>query len=92
VRDYHGRDGVQQVMREWIGTWEGWSIEILRMDEAGDLVFVGALQRGRGRTSGVPMESEVVLVFTIREGAIARWQMFRSEQQAREALGPLPRD
>ena len=45
-----------------------------------------ALQRGRGRTSGAPIEGEVVLVFTVRRGAIARWQMFRSEQQAREVL------
>jgi ketosteroid isomerase-like protein len=90
VRDYHGREGVRLVMRDWLGTWEGWSIEVLRVAEVGDLVFVSAHQRGRGRASGVPMEAEVVLVFTVREGLIARWQMFRSEQQARDMLGASP--
>jgi ketosteroid isomerase-like protein len=45
-----------------------------------------ALQRGRGKASGVPVESEVTFVFTVRQGTIARWQMFTSEQQARDAV------
>jgi ketosteroid isomerase-like protein len=87
VRDYHGHEGIQQVMRDWIGTWDDWSIEILHAREAAGLVFVTALQRGRGRTSGAPIAGEVVFVFTVRQGAIARWQMFRSEQEARDAAG-----
>jgi ketosteroid isomerase-like protein len=90
VRDYHGHEGVRQVMRDWIGTWDDWSIELLRAGEADGLVFVSALQRGRGRASGAPMVSEVTFVFTVRQGAIARWQMFRSEREAREALGRGP--
>ena len=87
VRDYHGHEGIQQVMRDWIGTWDDWSIEILGAREVDGLVFVTALQRGRGRTSGAPIEGEVVFVFTVRRGAIARWQMFRSEPEARDAVG-----
>ena len=36
------------------------------------------------------MVSEVAFVFTVRQGAIARWQMFRSEREARDALGRGP--
>src|SRR5436190_23692065 len=86
VRDYHGHEGVRQVMHDWIGTWDDWSIELLRAGEAEGLVLVSALQRGRGRASGAPMVSEVTFVFTVRQGAIARWQMFRSEREARDAL------
>jgi ketosteroid isomerase-like protein len=95
VRDYHGHEGIQQVMRDWIGTWDDWSIEILGAREVDGLVFVTALQRGRGRTSGAPIEGEVIFVFTVHRGAIARWQMFRSEQEARDAVdlgGPSPRE
>jgi hypothetical protein len=34
----------------------------------------------------VPFESEVAFVFTVRQGAIARWQVFRSEQEAFDAV------
>jgi ketosteroid isomerase-like protein len=86
VRDYHGRDGLAQVVADWIGTWDDWSIEILRVEDVGADVFVAALQRGRGKGSGVPIEDEVTLVFTVRDGMISRWQMFRSEQEARDVL------
>jgi ketosteroid isomerase-like protein len=87
VRDYHGHEGYEHVMNDWIGTWDDWSIEILSTREVGDLVFVAARQQGRGRASGAPMEGDATFVFTVREGKIARWQMFRSEQQALEATG-----
>jgi ketosteroid isomerase-like protein len=86
VRDYRGRDGLLQVMTGWIGTWDDYSIEILRARDVGGLVFVTALQRGRGKGSGVPMEGEVTFVFTVRQGAVTRWQMFHSEQEALDAV------
>jgi hypothetical protein len=42
--------------------------------------------RGRGKGSGVPFDSEVTLVFTVRQGAVACWQTFRSEQEAFDAV------
>ena len=86
VRDYHGHDGLRQVMADWIGSWEDWSIEILHAREVDGRVLATARQRGRGRGSGVPMESQPAFVFTVRDGSIARWQMFMSEQQALEAI------
>jgi ketosteroid isomerase-like protein len=87
AREYHGHDGFRQVMTEWIGSWNDWSIEILGARELGDLVLATARQRGRGIGSGAPMEAEATFVFTVREGLIARWQMFSSEEQALEAVG-----
>ncbi len=87
VRDYHGHEGFRQVMTDWIGSWDDWSIEILGARESGDVVLATARQRGRGRGSGVPVEAEAIFVFTVRGGLIARWQMFSSEGQALEAAG-----
>jgi ketosteroid isomerase-like protein len=86
VRDYHGHDGLRQVMADWIGSWEDWSIEILQAREVDGRVLAMACQRGRGKGSGAPMEAEAIFVFTVRDGLIARWQMFRSEAQALEAI------
>ncbi len=87
VRDYHGHQGVRQVMADWIGSWDDWTIEILDAREVGDAVLATACQRGRGRASGAPMEAEVIFAFTVRDGSIVRWQMFSSEQQALDAVG-----
>ena len=83
--DHHGRAGLQRMMSGWVGSWEDWTIEPLSFDASGELVFVNAVQRGRGQSSGAPMESPVTFVFTIRDGQIARWQMFHTEREAREA-------
>lgn len=87
VHDYHGHEGLRKVMSEWVGSWDDWSIEILDARELGDLVLATARQRGRGVASGAPMDAESTFVFTVREGLLARWQMFSSEQQALKAVG-----
>ena len=87
VRDYRGHEGLLQVMAEWIGIWDDWSVEILHIREIGDRVLVDARQRGLGKGSGAPFEVEVAFVFTVRHDKIVRWQMFHSEQQALKAVG-----
>ena len=86
-REYHGHEGFRQVMADWTGSWDDWSIEILGARETGDVVLATARQRGRGKGSGAPMEARAAFVFTVRGGLIARWQMFSSEEQALEAVG-----
>jgi ketosteroid isomerase-like protein len=87
VRDYHGHEGFRQVMTDWVGSWDDWSIEILEARELGDVVLATARQRGRGIGSGAPMDAEATFVFTVHGGLIARWQMFSSEAQALDAVG-----
>jgi hypothetical protein len=48
---------------------------------------VNAVQRGRGKGSGAPIESAVTFVFTLRDRLTVRWRMFHTEQEAREATG-----
>jgi ketosteroid isomerase-like protein len=87
VRDYHGHDGLIQAMTEWVGAWDDYVIEMLRVRDIDDLVFVVIRQRGRGKASGVPIEGEATFVFRVRHGKVVRWQMFGSEQEALKAVG-----
>jgi ketosteroid isomerase-like protein len=87
VRDFHGHEGVMEVLSEWVTTWEGFSIEILRIRDAGDVVIVVAKQRGQGARSGVPMDDEVAYAFMLQEAKIVRWQIFASEPEALKAVG-----
>ena len=87
MHDYCGHEGFRQVLSDWIGSWDDWTIEILGARELGDLVLVTARQRGRGKASGVPMDTEAIFLFTVRGGLIARWQMFSTEARALESAG-----
>lgn len=90
VRDFHGRDGLLEMMAGWAGSWEDWTVEPRSFATEGDFVFVNGVQRGRGRGSGVPFESEFTFLFTVRDEEIVRWQIFHDEREAREAAGASP--
>jgi ketosteroid isomerase-like protein len=85
VQSYHGHEGLIRAMRDWVGTWEDYSIDVLGMSETNDHVLVSCRQRGRGKVSGLAMEHHVHFLFTVRHGKLARWQMFHSEEDAAEA-------
>jgi ketosteroid isomerase-like protein len=87
VRDYHGHEGVRAVMEDWIGTWDDWKIELLDVRVIGDSVVLSLYQSGRGKGSGVAMEAPVWFVWLVRDGKVARWEMFSSEREALEAAG-----
>jgi ketosteroid isomerase-like protein len=86
-QDYHGHEGMRQMLTAWIGSWDDWSLEILSTREVRDLVLATAQQRGRGKASGASFDAEIAFVFTVRDEQIVLWQMFLSEQQALEAAG-----
>lgn len=91
VRPYHGHEGVVQVMANWIGTWDDYSIELLELREIGDCVVAALHQRGRGRGSGVAMEGDVWFVWRVGGGKLVRWQMFSTEREAIDATAePYP--
>lgn len=87
VSEFHGHEGVRRMMAEWVGSWDDWTIEPVGFSAEDELVFVTAVQRGRGKESGIPMESPVTFLFTVRDGAITRWEMFHTEAEARAAAG-----
>jgi ketosteroid isomerase-like protein len=81
-RVFHGRDGVVEAMREWIGTWEDWRIETTDYLDAGDKVVSIGRESGRGKGSGLVIDHQVFVVFTLRDGQIVRWKGFLDKDQA----------
>jgi ketosteroid isomerase-like protein len=86
-REHHGVDGLIAYLGEWADAWEEYSFDVLRMRDSGDSVLMTARQRGKGKRSGVPIDGEVTFAFTLRDGRIARVQMFGGEEEALGALG-----
>jgi ketosteroid isomerase-like protein len=86
---YHGREGFLQVTLDWA---EGFDELVVTgeefVDTPGDKVMVRARHRGSGVGSGVPVETDVWYVFTIRKGKTVRVDITNDRAGALEAAAP----
>jgi ketosteroid isomerase-like protein len=83
-----GHSGVLEAFAIWPEQWDDYRIEILRIvADPGDHVVVATRQSGRGRQSGIEVETEMTFVFTVRDKKIVELQLFMREDQALEAAG-----
>jgi ketosteroid isomerase-like protein len=85
---FKGREAVGQWFADWFGTFEpGYYFEIEETRDFGDLVFLAATHQGRGRTSGAEVQGETGYLYWVRNGKIARVELYRSGAEALEATG-----
>jgi ketosteroid isomerase-like protein len=87
VREHRGYDGMVRASAEWLEAWDEHAMEAGRVRHAGNAVLVAVRETGRGRISGVTLETESTFVFTLSEGRIVRIQIFGSESEALKAMG-----
>ena len=55
--------------------------------DAGDRVLVTVRHRGRGRESGIEVDSSFYLVYSLRNGKVARSDEYADRDDALEAAG-----
>jgi ketosteroid isomerase-like protein len=82
-----GHAGVLETIAAWPEQWDDYRIEIRRTVEIEDYVVATVHQTGRGKSTGIPVETEATMVFAIRQGKIAEWRIFLQEDEALEAVG-----
>ena len=86
-RVYRGREGFLEFMTTWTEDFD-WSIELERVIDAGnDRVVAICHQRATGKSSGVPVELHMGLVYELRDGRIIRMRSFLDPKEALEAAG-----
>jgi ketosteroid isomerase-like protein len=84
----YGREAIREFMRRWIGTFSEYQHEVERLDDLGaGVVLAAARETGRGKGSGVPVDRSFAALYTVIDGTIARVTVFRTEQEALEAIG-----
>ena len=67
---------------------EDYRIEVLRIaGVSADKVIAITRNRGRGRQSGVEVDMEISIVFTVRDARITEMRIFMQEDDALEAAG-----
>ena len=84
---FHGRAGLLALIEDDRQTVGGMRWEPLHFTEIGHRVLVRVRQSGRGQSSGVPVEGEVVMVWTIDGGAARALHIYSTEAEALEAVG-----
>jgi ketosteroid isomerase-like protein len=86
ARTYRGHDGVLQAFERWLEQWDKYSVELQELEDHGNQVFAAVRESGEGAGSGAPVEKTLYMVFTFREGKIARYFEAYDEATARAEL------
>jgi ketosteroid isomerase-like protein len=86
ARTYRGEDALAVALVEWPSQWQDFHMEPRRIFAVGDewLVIV-TLHSGRPPSADIEVEAEIVFLLLIRDGLVARWQMFLSVAEALKA-------
>jgi ketosteroid isomerase-like protein len=83
-----GRLAFRAYVQDWIDTFDDFRIEPVELIDAGGDTVVGVLRfGGRAKLSGVETDSTFGVVFSIRDGRIARGREYATRAEALEAAG-----
>ena len=83
----YGFDAMRSDMERWASAFEELTVTFEEFIDAGDQVLVVAHHRGRGRKSGVKVDTRFYEVYTLREGKVSRVDEFYERAEALEAAG-----
>jgi ketosteroid isomerase-like protein len=84
---YSGVEGANQFNAEWADAWDDWEVEAEDYIDAGERVVVIVNQRGRSKSTGIPVDMRFAQVWSFRDGQAIRMQMYSSVDEALEAAG-----
>ena len=82
-----GRDELVAMLSEWRGTFEDYREEINEILEVGHRVCAVATQHGRGKGSGVDVETTYAVLYEIQDGQITALTAYPTRAEALEAAG-----
>ncbi len=83
----YGPDAMRDDFEQWASAWEELKVTLEEIIDAGNQVVVVAHHQGRGRSSGIQIDSRYYEVYTLREGKVSRQDEFNERAEALEAAG-----
>ena len=84
---YVGTDGVFQFFRDMGESWAEWGFEVERARDLDQHVLITGRQTGRGRVSGIEVDSPRAAVLAVRDGAVTELRYFTEPSDALKAVG-----
>ena len=83
-----GRDALAtDMLAVYMSGWTNYSVELKEMVDAGDHVVLVLHETAKMRDSGVPLDRDLVHVWTVRDGRATFLRVFRTKVEALEAVG-----
>jgi uncharacterized protein len=84
----HGNEALRAYVQDWFDTFDDFRIEAVELTDAGeDKVIAVVRLSGRAKLSGVETDLTFAVVYTIRDGKIARGREYGTRDEALEAAG-----
>ena len=86
--DWTGLAGMEQGWRQWLSAWDGYNAEAddyLELDSERVLAF--GRMSGRGKTSGVRVQTEFANLLHFRDGKVVRLCLYSDRDRALADLG-----
>lgn len=84
---YHGYEGLERFQAEVEELWEEMRLEPREIVEAGDRALIRFQAHLRGKRGGVPMETEIFQVWTIRDGLLTEIVVVQERDEAERIAG-----
>ena len=85
---HSGKDAVGQWFGEWYRSFErGYRFNVEEVRDVGDAILVVAEHDGRGRASGAAVRARMAYLYRVRDGRIARIEVYPHRADALEAAG-----
>jgi ketosteroid isomerase-like protein len=89
ARVYRGHEQVRGYVEDWLGTFEELQLELEEHPtEVADRVVAVVRGHGRGRASGLRLDSRFCQVWRLRGGTAMGMEEYASREQALAALSP----
>jgi ketosteroid isomerase-like protein len=84
----HGKEAVRAYIEDWRDTFDDVAVELVELIDAGENTVVVVLRlTGRAKLSGVETDLTYAVVYTVRDGKIARGREYATRAEALEATG-----
>ena len=84
---YDGHAGFLAYPQRWLEPWEEYRLIPEEFIDAGDRVVTVNRAIGRGKGSGIEVETQMAHIWTICDGKALRMDVFRTRAEALEAAG-----
>jgi ketosteroid isomerase-like protein len=84
---HRGREAYVRSLRKLTDTWDDFRIEPEELFDLGERIVVFVRWRGRGHASGIPLDQPLAYVGIVRDGQLARTEVYAKRHEALEAVG-----
>jgi ketosteroid isomerase-like protein len=85
--EYRGHEGFGRWLEDWASAWAEFTMEPEEYVDAGERVVAVIRQKTVGKGSGLALERQDAMVFTLRERKVVRVDYYNSREQAFRAMG-----